>query len=245
MNLPSDLRARAQAVGDNPNYRGENLGAKTIIAIEAPFATGKSTVSDKCIEMLANAGIDAGIIGTETTREHRDNDPATYMTEVDPRALIEKGEAGQLINLTPFPTGHLYATSAASIPYDVNIGPVMPAALQKFKDAGCGSVCAFYLTTTPQQWQQQLDKDARLARPDAEKRIDEALSSLTHIIENPGRRHVILINNDGSRTVEQLAGLVLYRSGFDQFERYDTDTPSYAHEMFDYALRLKQRIGTN
>lgn len=247
MKLSPELRARAEAVEKHPNYQGEDLSDRVIIAIEAPFGTGKSTVSDKCIEMLGSIGISAGIIGTETTREHRDNDPETYVTEVDPEELIKKGEEGQLINLTPFPTGHLYGTSARSIPNDVNIGPLLPAALQKFKDAGCGAVHAFYLTTTPEQWQKQLDKDQRLTRPDAPFRVSEAIKSLEYALErseNPGADDIRLafVNNDGSRSIEELAGTILYRAGYQEFKEYDKYVSHYVREMYNHAVLLEREI---
>lgn len=247
MKLSPELRARAEAVEKHPNYQGEDLSKRVIIAIEAPFGTGKSTVSDKCIEMLARIGISAGVIGTETTREHRDNDPATYVTELNPEDLIEKGEAGQLINLTPFPTGHLYGTSARSIPNDVNIGPMLPAALQKFKDAGCGAVHAFYLTTTPEQWQKQLDKDQRLARPDAPFRVSEAIKSLEYALdrfENPGKDDIRLtfVNNDGDRSIEELAGTILYRAGYEEFKEHYKYIPQYVREMYNHAMLLEREI---
>lgn len=247
MKLSPELRGRAEAVEKHPNYRGVDLGDRTIIAIEAPFGTGKSTVSDKCIEMLAHIGISAGIIGTETTREHRDNDPETYVTELSPEDLIKKGEAGQLINLTPFPTGHLYGTSARSIPNDVNIGPLLPAALQKFKDAGCGAIHAFYLTATPEQWQKQLDQDQRLSRPDASFRVSEAIKSLEYALdrfEKPGKDAIRLtfVNNDGHRSIEQLAGTILYRAGYEEFKDYDKYIPHYVREMYSHAILLEQEV---
>ncbi len=247
MKLSPELRARAEAVEKHPNYRGEDLGAKTIIAIEAPFGTGKSTVSNKCIEMLAKIGVSAGIIGTETTREHRNNDPETYVTEINPEILIEKGESGELINLTPFPTGHLYGTSARSIPYDVNIGPLLPAALQKFVMAGCSAVNAFYLTATPEQWQEQLDADQRLSRPDATFRIHEAIDSLEYVIDRfekprPDATRLTFVNNDGSRTVEELAGFILYHTGYEEFKKYNKYVPHYAREMYSHAILLKQEV---
>lgn len=247
MKLSPELRARAEAVEKHPNYQGKDLSNTVILSIEAPFATGKSTVTEKAIDMLASIGISAGLIGSHMTRQHRPGDPEYYTTGINPEQLIQEGERGELINLTIHPTTEeLYATNADSIPHDVNIGPLLPEATQKFRDAGCKAVHAFYLTTTPDQWQKQLDKDGRLSQSDATKRIDEAIQSLEYALnesENPaiGDHHLIFVNNDGSRSIEQLAGTILYHAGFEEFEQYYTYMPHYVHEMYNHAVLLKQK----
>lgn len=243
MALSEELRRRAEAVEENPNYRGRDLSQKVIIGLVGPFGTGKSTITAEVIRTLETRDIKAGIIGSEMTREHRPDDPAEYRTELDPLLLIERGEQGELINLTPFPTGNLYATSADSIPHEVNIGPLMPDSLQKFRDAGCKAVHAFYLTTLPEQWQKQLDKDQRLSRPDAAQRITDAVDSLEyaiHKIQNPGDMPLILINNDGTRPPNELAHDLLSRAGYQQDEEEcPKPLPHYAREMYDYVRSLK------
>lgn len=93
----------------------------------------------------------------------------------------------------------------------------------------------------------QLDADKRLLRSDAQKRLEEAIHSLKQAIdtiEKPHEHHLLLINNDGSRTIEEMAGAILFKSGFEQFERYaggSSDT-NYLHEMLDYALELQRSV---
>ncbi len=247
MKLSSELRARAEAVEKNPNYSGEDLSDKTIIGITAPFATGKSTVTHTAIEMLQDIGVDAGLIGSEMTRQRRPDDPDFYTTEIPPEELVEKGERGELINLSIFPTGEFYATSPQSIPHEVNIGPLMPASLHWFEKAGCKAVHAFYLTTTPTQWQEQLDKDRRLSRSDVGQRLYEAINSLEYALnqfEHPrlDQKRMVFIENDNSRSVEQIAGSILYRSNYQEFKSHAYSSNHYVREMYSHAILLQQKI---
>lgn len=245
LELSPELQKRADAVIADPHYSGPALGQKATIGIEGPFGTGKSTITDQCIEMLRKINISAGVIGTLTTREGRPNDPKNYTTDISPEELIARGERGELINLTQFSTGHLYATTFESVPYDVNIGPLLPSALQKFKDAGFGTIGAFYLTTTPEQWQKQLDMDNRLSRPDAVKRIEEAEKSLEYVMNkltNPQGLPLTIIHNDSTRSVKELAGHMLYAAGYPEFHsdmRHFDDYRSIVQEMYNYATLLE------
>jgi guanylate kinase len=245
MALSESLRRRAAAVEKQPNYLGPDLSDKIVIGIEGPFGAGKSTLTDQCITMLRDAGHDVGIIGTNTTRESRPNDPDHYVSEIDPETLIKRGENGELINLNMFATGQLYATDANSIPHAINIGPLLPAAIDKFKQAGCKAVFAFYLTLTPEQWQKQLDKEQRLSRPDVARRLEEAVESLENALyaaEHPSHHQQFIVNNDGSQSIEQLAGRILYMAGFKGFDDYRHYTGNQLNELYNYALFLQNDI---
>jgi len=245
MRLSPELLARAQAVEKNPNYHGEDLSSKTIIGIAAPFATGKSTITDAAIEMLKDIGVDAGIIGSELTRGRRPNDPEFYKTGTPPEELVQKGERGELINLSIFPTGEFYATSASSLPHEVNIGPLMPESLRWFEKAGCKAVHAFYLTTTPEQWQKQLDKDQRLSRTDIKQRLVDSMNSLEYALsqlDHPryGEQRLIFVNNDGNQSIEQQAGSILDQAGYSEFQQYTYRSSHYVREMYNYTMLLRE-----
>jgi hypothetical protein len=199
--------------------------------------------------MLAERGIKAGVVGSTMTRKRRPNDPENYTTDVDPEVIIERAERGEMINVTQNTTGHLYATGFESVPYDVNIGPFLPDALAKLKLAKFGIVKSFYLVTTPEQWQKQLDMDKRLSQPDAARRIEEAENSLEYAINKlahpDGGTPLQLIVNDGSREIKQLAGHLLYATGYTEFEPSINKKVSVVegkrllHQMYNYATMLQ------
>lgn len=247
LELSPELQRRADAVIAKPNYRGPDLSEKVAIGLEGPFGVGKSTVTEKDIERLAKIGIRAGLIGSQMTRSRRPSDPANYTTDVEPEELIARGENGELINLSQSTTGHLYATSFEGVPYDVNIGPLLPSAMQKFQEARFGIVKAFYLTTTPEQWQKQLDRDKRLSQPDAAQRIIEAERSLEYVMNKLAHPEIgsvplTIIHNDGSRSVEELAGHILYAAGYLEFKSDAKQLKDYkpvVQAMYNYATLLE------
>lgn len=164
---------------DEYHYSGpRSLGEKTLARLVAPTAVGKSTIINRVLDIAKEENIDAGEVGTITTRSRRPNDPPNYQTADDGvthEMMIDRIEKGELVSWSLFKTGHIYATDFDSYPAAYNFLPCLPDSLPMQDKAGFGAVRTFYIVTSVDAWYEQLQE--RIG-PGFEDRLEEAMSSL-------------------------------------------------------------------
>ena len=210
-----DRLASWQEHFDSYRYSGNELTDKTLVTLIAPTAVGKSTVIQHILDCAAAEKVDAGEVGTWTTRDGREDDPANYRTGIGHDKMFGHMMRGELVNWAPHPSGNVYASAAESYPSCYNFLPTLPDALPMLRRAGFHVLRVFYLTTSVDAWSRQLDE--RRDDPAYKNRLLEGQQSLTWAKAHQSEI-TVLENRPGEASLQELARRVL-------------DTKQYIHSI--------------
>jgi guanylate kinase len=199
MATPSELQTQLKqldAQRDDYRYDGTQISSKTLTVLVAPSAVGKSTIITEVLRLCKERGIDAGEVGTLTTRKRRSaSDPANYRTAdegITHEWMIDQISDKNLVNWSLSPTGDLYGTSADSFANAYNFLPVLPSSIPMLERAGFKEFHIVYITAPAVQWAERLDErrnDSTFAG-----RVHEAVSSLEFARHHIDSLHVV--NNE-------------------------------------------------
>lgn len=233
--LPSSIRHRLEHLAknhDSYSYAGDtSVADKTLIAVIAPTAVGKSTLIRHILDASKAQGIDAGEVDTWTTRPGRANDPSNYHTNIPHQSLCDMIDRRELINWSLFPTGHIYASVPGSYPAAFNFLPLMPSSLATLESAGFKAVRAVYLTTDVAAWQEQL---SLRGSADIGQRLIEAKESLAFARANRDQLAIVQ-NKPGTDAIKQLAHQILDAVTADSVIESDAAAIRQLDEMLAYA----------
>lgn len=216
---------------------GLPLYRKKLTILIAATAVGKSTITQRILELAKEQGVDAGEPGTETTRPYRPGDSPSYRTDVPHEEMIERIKNRDYPNWSIHPSGHLYATTPESLTAEHNFLPCMPESYPMLQRAGFAALNAFYIVTPVEAWDKQIEE--RKGLKDFLGRIDEAKSSL----EFARRTRTIrpFISLPGEDQVTKSAQFLLDFSTADVNDRKSTeymrdDFEKHTNEMYRWAI---------
>lgn len=240
---------------DEYHYSGSrSLGEKTLARLIAPTAVGKSTIINRVLDIAKEENIDAGEVGTITTRSRRPNDPPNYQTANDGithEIMIERIENKELVSWSLFKTGHIYATDYDSYSATYNFLPCLPDSLSMQEKAGFGAVRTFYVVTSVDAWYEQLQE--RIG-PGFEDRLEEAMSSLEFSQRNEELHKFVSLPGDThlSQTAERVlnytingnATTVVQGMIYGPMELYvrDNDFDNHCRDLYRLAIQLAQEV---
>lgn len=240
---------------DEYHYSGsQNLYEKTLARLVAPTAVGKSTIINRVLGIAKEEGIDAGEVGTITTRSRRPNDPPNYQTAEDGithEMMIERIENKELVSWSLFKTGHIYATDYDSYPARYNFLPCLPDSLSMQDKAGFGAVRTFYVVTSVEAWYEQLQE--RIG-PGFGDRLEEAMSSLEFSQRKEELHKFVSLpgNSCLSRTAERVlnhtingnATSMVHGMIYGPMELYvkDNDFDNHCRDLYRLAIQLVNEV---
>ncbi|RWZ78644.1 MAG: hypothetical protein EOT05_02745 [Candidatus Microsaccharimonas sossegonensis] len=165
-----------------PDYRFEpiddysELSDKTLVATIGPIGSGKSTLSDKIIQLAPEFKPN----GTRTTRARRPTDPDNFKTAnegITHRSMNEDIINRKLVNYSVFNNGHLYGTAPEDIA-EYAIGPILSDSIDNLVSAGFKDFIPVFTVARGPLYQRRLEQE-RLHFPDIRDRLVEAMGSLT------------------------------------------------------------------
>ncbi|MDQ5982166.1 MAG: hypothetical protein QG549_163 [Patescibacteria group bacterium] len=222
------------------------LNRKNLTVLIAATAVGKSTMTQRILELAKEQGIDAGEAGTETTRPHRLDDGPTYRTEVPHEEMIERIKNRDYPNWSIHPSGHIYATTPESLTAEHNFLPCLPQGYPMLKRAGFAALNAFYIVTPAVEWDKQIEN--RKGLKDFPGRLDEAKSSLEFARSNRSIRPFVSL--PGREAMTRSAQFLLNFSVFGNKSGLSTehmrdDFEKYSTEMYRWAIILSNEYSDN
>lgn len=196
---------RAQHTIDSYQYGGEAMAEKTLVALIAPTAVGKSTLAHYMLDTAREQGVDIAEVGTWTTRPGRADDPDQYRTGIAMDVMLDAIEQREVINWAPHPSGALYASVAESYPGHYNVLPMLPDTLPMMRRAGFKAIYAYYMTATAEAWQPHLEERRGHQFTDRLREARDSLEWAEHHIDEL----TILHNQEGKTHLHALARAVL------------------------------------
>ena len=129
-NILASLREKERdfKVGDNIY---SSLGNRSLIAIEGPTGSGKTTVTTEVVRLDP----DFYEIETETTRQHRDGDPIVFHTGVSFTDFINDIVNEEFVNFNVIGR-NAYGTKESGFKGPFAIGPMMSRSITQMLDGG-------------------------------------------------------------------------------------------------------------
>ena len=251
---------RLTAERDHYKYTGEqSMQGKRVLAMLGPSAVGKSTLIQACLNQAPDKHIKSiAEAGTTGTRDPRPGDPESYHMGVPMEEMVEMIEEGRVVNWSPNKTGHIYATLPEDFPAEYNFMACLPDSLPMLRRAGFAVVHAFYIVTSVEAWEKQLETriyttetaqlpaNQRIYHKEASGRIEEAIDSLEFARAN--RDSLLEISNTpGEESMSTTAGIILeiskrqstYSCGTEQMKlEYEKNI----REMYSRAVDLSWEI---
>jgi hypothetical protein len=228
---------------------GIAINEKTMTTIIAATGVGKSTINKRLLELAARQGIDAGEPGTETTRPRRADDGDSYRTDVTHDEMISRINNSEYPNWSITPSGHIYATPPESLSAEHNFLPCLPSSLPMLRRAGFKAINAFYIVTTAEAWDNQIETRKGLA--DFPGRIEEAKSSLEFAWGDKKLQYIF--SAPGENNLRNTAQLILDFATGDQLQKnrinnqmrsadMHTNFMQHSHEMYNWAFVLSNKF---
>lgn len=220
---------------------GVAISEKTMTPIIAATAVGKSTLTKRILELAEKWEIDAAEAGTETTRPWRPGDAENHRSGVSYDEMISKIENSEYPNWSITPSNHIYATPPDSLIGEHNFLPCLPSSLPMLQRAGFKAVNAFYIVTSAEAWDKQIEE--RKGLPDFAGRLEEAKQSLEFARQTVKLQKVT--SEPGEENLSRLALKILdfvkegkeYNSN--QFQGgWEVDFKRYSRAMYSWAIDL-------
>lgn len=160
----------------------QQLSGKTVVAIIAPTAVGKSTIIERVVERGAGEFSESHSV---VTRERRSTDPKKYLTKNEgytTARVTELIHEHKLTHYTIHPSGNIYASLPESFSTTYSLLPCVPQILSAVHRAGFKSMHSIYIVCSVKQWSAQLTH--RHDDTHYEARLHEAITSLTWAIDH-------------------------------------------------------------
>jgi hypothetical protein len=267
MEQRNDLKERLdKLVAERDDYicsERESLKEKCVIPLFGASAVGKSTIIASVLHHAGEMGLDAAEAGTSATRAARPGDPPNYHTDRPIEEMIEKIERGEPVNWSLMPTGEIYATMPEDFPAEYSFMACMSDSLPMLQRAGFKAVHAFYIVTSPDAWEKQLQlrmytpetlhlpEDQRTIKTDFSGRLDDAMKSLPFGLNADKISRIVSL--PGEEELQKTAHKILEWStrteyplwGYTRTETFtDQNFESYCRDMFRLALDLAREVET-
>ena len=163
------------------------LREKTLIMLVGPTCVGKTTVMQEVLRLDDRFAI----TGTFTTREKRDDDQLknyTYIPHTDKgiAEIYQKIKDGEAVQYALHPTsGRVYGSDISDYPKAYNMLDTLSTAVTAIEALPARDAIVIGVAVRPQQWLEWFDSRFPPGHPDREKRRDEAVQSLSWLLERP------------------------------------------------------------
>ncbi len=252
MGLSAELQERLDILETNrPQYThlGHHLGEKSIMLLVAGIGSGKSTIAQKMERMSATKRMVVKEVGTHTTRERKDTDPDSYITDIPHDELIDDIEHGIPINWSLIKnTGQIYSTYEDGLLAKHNVLPTLPDSIPMFIRSGL-KVQVVYVARPVDDWRGQFKEP--ITDEGVYGRIDETLSSIEFLksgqkIDGDAIDIVKIVNHDGEEALRKTAGALLdiVKAGDNWRQRAKPDTSltdgfdAHINDMYTAGLEM-------
>lgn len=208
----------------------QRVAHKTLVALIAATAVGKSTIIQRVVEQ---GGPDYSEAYSVVTRQRRQDDPAQYKTGSEGYTIervVELIKQRAVTNYSIHPSSNIYASIPESFPAQYNLLPLMPTSLPMMRRAGFGAVHAVYIVTSVEEWAARLVD--RQSDPSYHSRMDEAITSLNWAIAHADE--LSFIENHDNQLDQTASQLITLMQG-ETMENNQVDGLRLAHDMLQFA----------
>ncbi|HEU5121619.1 MAG TPA: hypothetical protein VFT59_02140 [Candidatus Saccharimonadales bacterium] len=210
------------------------LGRKNLIMFVAPVACGKTFIMNHIVELDKRFGR----VPVFTTREPRaDDDMGMFRTlphdEEHIASILQKVKAGTVVQYAVHPTSErVYGSEIQDYPAEYNMLATLSNVVEQMKQLPFQKVFIVGLVTRPEAWLSWFTKRYPKPNQEKQKRQQEALQSLTWLINNS---NIIIwaenIDNQPTKTAHTIIDAILYNKR--------EDKRALAEELFHAIKEMK------
>jgi guanylate kinase len=177
----------------------KQLEAKTIVLVIGPSCAGKSTVIREVVRLDPRFGL----VGSFTTRLKRADEGGKEFTyiphnEEGLEKLFARIEKREIIQYSVYPTTkNFYGTDISDYPKDFNILDTAASSVAGFRHLPFKASPAMGLVVEASQWQAWFDQRFPVGHPERGRRVDEAVMSLSWLLNQSADDVSWVINEYG------------------------------------------------
>lgn len=183
-----------------PTYKSRlDLSDLSLTALIGPTQAGKSTMIGDTVDLsrrlgYTTPGSSIEEVDTKTTRDGRDNDPSGYRTAkhgITHDWMMDRIEAGELVQWALFETGDIYGTDALCYKGTYNLLPTQEKAIPMLARASFAVIHLVSVVRPVEEWRAcfpQVITNQKIV-----DRLEEAKKSLDFgmLTETPGIIHLV------------------------------------------------------
>lgn len=207
-----------QAAEFQANYRpnpaiSEQLHEKTMLMLVAPGASGKTYIMDYVAKLDSRF---QSVVDFTTRNPRADDDPKLfrYIPHNDSRIgkILEKINQGELVQYVVHPSGRFYGTEIHDFPGIYNMLATLSFAVSQLQSLPFKQTFVLGIIAEPQTWQRWFDAKFPPSHPERQKRITEAVASLTWLLKQPEESIYWIVNREGAakQAAQSILDAVLY-----------------------------------
>lgn len=190
----------------------ENLRDKTLVMLVAPSAMGKSTIVR---EVLARDER-FGRVRSFTTRPPRADDAPEQFFYFSHTELEQERAAGKLITELTFPsTGQTYGTIDKSYLGKYCVLETLAHSVEDYRALDFRATVAISLTAPAEVWRQRFVTRYPQPSSEAEKRLEEAASSIQWSLAQTHDHHWIVNDQSAATAAQKIIDITLGASSGD------------------------------
>lgn len=191
----------------------EQLHEKTMLMFVAPGASGKTYIMDY-ITKLDNRF--QSVVDFTTRSPRADDDPKLfrYISHDDEHIdkILAEINQGELVQYVVHPSGQFYGTEIHDFPSTYNMLATLSFAVSQLQNLPFKQTFVLGIIAEPQTWQHWFNIKFPVSHPERQKRIKEAVASLTWLLEQPEESVYWIVNREGvaEQAAQSILDAVLY-----------------------------------